>query len=57
MLTIFHHPKAKSFCLASLLAKTKKMLLRFLARKLSILRTMKNHQPQSKGKPHTQEKS
>jgi hypothetical protein len=28
MLTIFHHPKAKTFCLASFLALTKKRRLR-----------------------------
>jgi hypothetical protein len=42
MLTIFHHPKAKKFCLASFLALTKKRRLRdgkphffFFARKLA----------------------
>jgi hypothetical protein len=41
MLTIFHHPKAKTFCLASFLALTKKnacemvSLIFFLARKES----------------------
>jgi hypothetical protein len=41
MLTIFHHPKTKTFCLASFLALTKKRCLRdgkphfFLARKLA----------------------
>jgi hypothetical protein len=44
MLTIFHDPMAKTFCLAS-----------FLARKSFCLK-MKNHQHQHKGKPHTQEK-
>jgi hypothetical protein len=41
MLKIFHHPKAKTFCLASFLALTKKdaykmaSLIFFLARKLA----------------------
>jgi hypothetical protein len=41
MLTIFHHPKAKPFCLASFLALKKKdayemaSLIFFLARKLA----------------------
>jgi hypothetical protein len=68
MLMIFHHPKAKTFCLVSFLALTKKKTLArwqaslfFLARKLAkqkgfCLRMVKNRQHQHKGKPHTHEK-
>jgi hypothetical protein len=68
MLTIFHHPKAKTFCLASFLALTKKKTLErwqasffFPCKKARqtksfCLRMVKNRQHQHKGKPHTQEK-
>jgi hypothetical protein len=67
MLTIFHHPKAKTFCLASFLALTKKKdackmaSLIFSCKKARktkrfCLRMVKNRQHQHKGKPHTQEK-
>jgi hypothetical protein len=67
MLTILHHPKAKTFCLASFLAQTKKRRLRdgkphfFSCKKARktkrfCLRMVKNRQHQHKGKPHTQEK-
>jgi hypothetical protein len=66
MLTIFHHPKAKTFCLASFLAKKKKdackMATVSFCRKKDhqtknlCLRMMKNRQHQHKGNPHTQEK-
>jgi hypothetical protein len=67
MLTIFHHPKAKTLCLASFLALTKKSCLRdgkshfFSCKKarqtkMFCLTMVKNRQHQHKGKPHTQEK-
>jgi hypothetical protein len=67
MLTIFHHPEAKTFCLASFLALTKKRSLRdgkpnffFLQEssptKSYCLRVVKYRQHQHQGKPHTQEK-
>jgi hypothetical protein len=66
MLTIFHHSKAKTFCLASFLAREKMRLPSrkrlFLSMQESLpnsfcFRMMKNCQHQHKGKPHTQEKS
>jgi hypothetical protein len=68
MLTIFHYPKAETFCLATILTtkKTKKackVASIFFSRKKArqtkhfCLRMMKNHPHQQKGKPpHTQEK-
>jgi hypothetical protein len=67
MMTIFHHPKAKTFCLASFLALTKKdackmaSLIFFSCKKARqtksfCLGIVKNCQHQHKGKPHTQEK-
>jgi hypothetical protein len=67
-LTIFHHPKAKTFCLASFLALTKRKKLtrwqasflfsckKALQTKSFCLRMVKNRQHQHKGKPHTQGK-
>ncbi len=62
-----YHPKAKTFCLASFLAKKRKDACEvasvFFYRKKAphsltfCLRMMKNCQHQHKGKPHTQEKS
>jgi hypothetical protein len=67
MLTIFPHPKAKTFCLARLLAKKKRTLARwqesFFSQERSpdtnsfILRMTKNHQHSTKKASHTQEKS
>jgi hypothetical protein len=65
MLTIFHHPKAKTFSLASFLALTKKdacemaSLIFFSCKKACqtksfCLRMVNQHQ--HKDKPHTQEK-
>jgi hypothetical protein len=67
MLMIFHHPKAKTFCLASFLALTKKRRLRdgkpnfFSCKKARqtksfCSRMVKNRQHQHKGKPHTHQK-
>jgi hypothetical protein len=67
MLTIFHHPKAKIFCLATFLALTKKRHLQdgkphfFSCKKARqtksfCLRMVKNRQHQHKDKPHTHEK-
>jgi hypothetical protein len=64
---IFHHPKAKTFCMASFLARKKKdtrnlaivfffLCLESLLYKHFCLRMMKNHQHQHKGKPHIQGK-
>ncbi len=62
----FHHAKAKTFCMASFLAKKKKDACEVasvfffsqesLPYKKFCSRMMKNHQHQHKGKPHTQEK-
>jgi hypothetical protein len=67
ILTIFHRAKAKTFSLASFLAKKKKMLARWQASFFSFkkarhtksfcLRKMKNRQHQHNGKPHIQAKS
>jgi hypothetical protein len=69
MLTIFHHSKAKTFCLASFLARRKNEACHLSGvfffcqckkarqTKSFCFRMMKNCQHQHKGKPHTQEKS
>jgi hypothetical protein len=68
MLTIFHHSKAKAFCLVSFLARKKNeachlgsvffcQCKKARQTKSFCFRTMKNCQHQHKGKPHTQEKS
>jgi hypothetical protein len=68
MLTIFHHCKAKNFCLPSFLARKKMRLAISQATffcqckkarqtKSFCFRMMKNCQHQHKGQPHTQEKS
>jgi hypothetical protein len=64
MLMIFHHPKAKTFCLASFLAKKKQdacdvARVFFYCNKVRhatsfCSRMMKNPQHPHKGKPHTQ---
>jgi hypothetical protein len=63
MLTIFHHPKAKSVCLASFLARGLPPLKSpfFLCKKARQTKgfcrwIMKSCQHQHKGKPHKQEK-
>jgi hypothetical protein len=67
MLTIFHHPKANTICLASFLALTKKRRFgdgkpHFFSCKKAhqtksiCLRMVKNCQHQHKDKAHTQEK-
>jgi hypothetical protein len=68
MLTIFHHSKAKTFCLESFLAKKKMRLAisqasffcqckKALQTKSFCFRMLKSCQHKHKGKPNTQEKS